>query len=238
MDTKNSFCSSLKGRPGKLFLGLTGPLAGGKTAVARRFAELGALVLSADELAAAQLRPGAQAYRAVVSRYGEKALLPDGTVNRKFLAHKVFADKGARSWLESFIHPAVLAGIWEQARKAKNPLVVAEIPLLFETGSQASFDFVLCVSAPKAARLARARTRGWTAAEFQRREAAQLCPARKCALSDIVIANNGTRAALHKRADALFATLAALNAAPAKHDCRPAQNRAVACKKRKEQRKK
>jgi len=202
------------GRSGKLFLGLTGPLASGKSAVARRFAELGAQVISADQLAAAQLKPGAPAYKAVAARYGEKAILPDGTVNRAFLAAKVFSDKSARSWLESLIHPAVLGAIWEQARRASNPVVVAEIPLLFETGTQNSFDFVLCVSAPQALRLSRARTRGWSAAEFRRRESAQLCPARKYALSDVVIANDGTRAALNKRVDALFAALKTLNAAP------------------------
>ncbi|HOX22655.1 MAG TPA: dephospho-CoA kinase [Elusimicrobiales bacterium] len=236
MSTRNAFCRTLKNRPGKLFIGLTGGIASGKSAAALCFAEQGATVINADRIAARQLACGAPSYKAVTERYGAKALLPDGNVNRRFLAAKVFSDKTTRNWLESLIHPAVLAEIWKQAAGSKTRLTVAEIPLLFETGSQNSFDFVVCLRADKARRAKRVRARGWSAAELKRREAAQLSQERKCALSDIVVANNGTRADLRKRIAALSSALETLCAARRANNYRPC--RAVACKTRKEQCKK
>lgn len=223
----------VKRNTAKLLIGLTGGIASGKSYAAARLRELGADIISADELAARELRPGAGAYQAVAARYGESALLPDRSINRKFLAGEVFSSKEVRNWLESLIHPAVLARVWELAAKSRRAVVVADIPLLFETGAQNCFDFTVCIDSPLALRLKRARSRGWTAAEFRRREAAQLPARRKCALADAVLLNASSRKDFDRKLSALFEAFELLRRERRNSKIfRPGGPRAIVCKKK------
>ncbi len=89
--------------------GLTGGIASGKSTVAKLFVEAGVPVVDADEVARAVVQPGSDGLAAVVAAFGEAVLLPDGTLDRKGLGARVFADAGARATLNGILHPRIAA---------------------------------------------------------------------------------------------------------------------------------
>ena len=88
-------------------IGLTGGIATGKSAVAGFLEEQGALVIDADKLAREAVCPGARALVRIVTLFGEDMLLPDGSLDRKRLGRKVFADVDKRRQLEEILHPEI-----------------------------------------------------------------------------------------------------------------------------------
>ena len=94
-----------------LHIGLTGGIGSGKSTVAGLFSELGAVVLDADAIARELTAPGESACEAVASEFGPGVIAPDGSVDRKALASKVFGDPEARKRLEAILHPRHLVGI-------------------------------------------------------------------------------------------------------------------------------
>ena len=196
-----------------LSVALTGSVGSGKSAVAARWAQAGVPVISADELARSAVLPGSPGLDAVRKEFGEGVLAADGTLDRDRMRALVFSDAAARARLEAIVHPRVreLREVWTQARRQEGvALVVAEIPLLFETGTERDFDVVVLVDAPEEARLERlARGRGLGEAEARRIMAAQMDPARKRAAADIVIDNGGSLEVLEDEAARVLAELRA-----------------------------
>ena len=137
---------------------LTGNAAAGKSAVATAWARAGVSVVSADELARQAVAPGSPGLAEVRAAFGDDVLAADGTLDRGALRRRVFSDDEARRRLEGILHPRIrtLRSAWmEERRNAGDALVVAEIPLLFETGHEGDFDAVVLVDAPDAVRLGR-----------------------------------------------------------------------------------
>ena len=134
-----------------LSVAITGNVASGKSTVSARWAECGVPVISADELARDVVEPGTDGLEAIREMFGRGVIAPDGTLDRATLRQLVFQDEQARLSLEELLHPK----IWEapeawmrEQREAGAAVVVSEIPLLFETDRQASFDVVVLVTAP------------------------------------------------------------------------------------------
>lgn len=179
-----------------LILGLTGGIASGKSSVAAMFAELGAVVVSADQLAREAVVPGSPALRALAAAFGPGILDAAGELDRGALAQLVFADPVARERLNAITHPAI-AGLAEarlQELRARNvPLVIYEAPLLFEAGAERRVDRVLVVTVDPDIQRERlvARDRLGTA-EAQARMAAQWPQAEKVIRADYVIDNSGS----------------------------------------------
>jgi len=196
-----------------LSVALTGNVGSGKSAVAARWARAGVPVISADELARRAVLPGSPGLKAIREEFGEGVLATDGTLDRGRMRALVFADAAARARLEAIVHPLVreLRGVWTAERRREEvALVVAEIPLLFETGTEREFDVVVLVDAPEGARLERlVRGRGLGEAEARRIMAAQTDPARKRAAADIVIENDGSLEELEDEAARVLAELRA-----------------------------
>jgi dephospho-CoA kinase len=194
-----------------LSVALTGNVGAGKSAVAELWSEAGVAVISADELSRQAVLPGTPGLRAVRDAFGEGVLAPDGTLDRSRLRHVVFSDATARARLEEILHPLIrdLRTAWlEERRHAGDTLVVSEIPLLFETGTEGDFDVTVLVDAPEELRLARLiRARGLEEVEARRIMEAQMDPARKRAVADFVIDNGGSLAALENAAAAVLAGL-------------------------------
>src|SRR5688500_11629028 len=141
-----------------LSVALTGSVAAGKSEVARAWAAAGVPVVSADELARRAVEPGSSGLAEVRRAFGDGVIAPDGTLDRAALRAKVFEDEAARLRLEGIVHPRIsaLRAEWMSARRAEaHALVVAEIPLLFETGQDREFDVTVAVDAPVDARLRR-----------------------------------------------------------------------------------
>lgn len=190
-------------------VGLTGGVASGKSTVSGILAELGAVVVDADQLAREVVAPGTPGLAAVVTAFGPGVLTQDGVLDRPALGKIVFADPARRAELETIIHPLVRRRAAElEALAPAGALVVHDIPLLAETGQASSFDAVLVVDAPAGLQLERmVRERDWTPDEARSRIEAQAAREDRLAVATYVIDNSGTVEDLRQRVAEVFGEL-------------------------------
>lgn len=176
-----------------LKVALTGSIAMGKSTVAGMIRELGVPVFDADASVHALYAQGGKAV-AVIERAFPDAIV-DGAVDRTRLSELVVGKADAMARLEQIVHPLVhaeQAGFLRQAREEGQPLVVFDIPLLFEGNRASEFDAVLVVSAPADLQRERALARpGMTVEKFEAILARQMPDADKCARADYVIPTGG-----------------------------------------------
>jgi dephospho-CoA kinase len=186
-------------------IGLVGGVASGKSLVSQQLAELGAGVLDADGAGHDVLARDPEVREALVQRWGPAILAKDDGVERSAVAARVFPDTVAatadRKFLEDLLHPRIRLRLADQRRQflaEGRPAVVLDAPLLLEAGWGPMCDVILFVDTPREIRLARAQSRGWSEAEFDRREAAQWTVEEKRRLADVVVPNSGSAADLQK----------------------------------------
>ena len=194
-----------------LNVALTGNIAAGKSEVVRRFAEWGATVIDADQLAREAQAPGTEVLRSIVQRFGKEVLRPDGTLDRAALRGRVMGDDEALAALNGIVHPAVRRQrdlLLAQARDRGDRIVINDIPLLFEAADPAQFDCVVLVDAPEALRRERLLAhRGLRPEEADRMLRAQIPSEVKRVRADVIIDNDGTLEALEARAQDAWAEL-------------------------------
>lgn len=175
---------------------VTGGIGSGKTLVCRRLEEKGLVVFSADELSRLAVEPGTEAHGKIVSHFGKQVLMPDQTINRPALRRMISADPEAKRALESIIHPEVFGQMVrkiEEAEKNGASLVVVEVPLLFESGFDAWFDFVILVSVDEERRIQRIMSRDGVSRENAvAMMKIQMPEEEKRKRADFVIDNNGS----------------------------------------------
>ena len=188
-------------------LGLTGSIGMGKTTVAAMFAEAGVPVFDADAMVHRLEGPGGKLVWKI------EAAFPGTTgasgVNRPRLRERVFGDAAALARLEAIVHPAVAAEreAWLAGHQAA-PLVVLDIPLLFETGGWKRVDKVAVVSAPADVQRARVLGRpGMTEARFESILKLQTPDAEKRARADFVIDTGGPLEVTRDQVNAVIACL-------------------------------
>jgi dephospho-CoA kinase len=189
-------------------IGLTGGIGSGKSTVAARFAELGAIIVDADALAREVVAPGTVGLQRVVDRFGRLVLTSTGELDRPKLGSIVFSDADALADLNAIVHPLVAertADLIEQA--GDDDLVVYDVPLLVENQLQDGFDAVVVVEAPLPIRLARLAERGLPEQQARARIAAQATDEQRRAVADIVLDNSTTLAELKTRIDAAYRQL-------------------------------
>jgi len=156
-----------------LVVALTGGIGAGKSTVAQNFAELGALVVDADQLARMAIERGSDGFAEVLLRFGDEIIL-NGDIDRKKLAEIVFSDEGARKDLEKIIHPRVQATFAEVVEDLEHDdILIYEIPLLAETDAAEKFDYIITVEADIELRKARLLKRGLYISQIEKRMAAQ-----------------------------------------------------------------
>jgi dephospho-CoA kinase len=128
-----------------LRVALTGGIATGKSYCLKHFSELGASTVDADQLARSVVTPGSPGLQAVVARFGQDVLAPDGSLDRAALGRIIFDDSRARAALEAIVHPEVYRRIrdWFANLPAGTRVAIADIPLVFETGHNHDFDAVV-----------------------------------------------------------------------------------------------
>lgn len=191
-----------------LRIGLTGGIGSGKSTVADLLRDRGAVVIDSDVLARQVVAPGTTGLAAVVARFGEGILRPDGAIDRPALGRVVFGDADARRDLEAIIHPAVRARAAEiEAEAPADAVVVHMIPLLVETGQQADFDLVVVVDVDPAVQIERVRARdGLTTRQAVARLRAQADRDARLAAADVVIDNSHGRAELAAAVDDFWST--------------------------------
>jgi dephospho-CoA kinase len=187
-------------------VGLTGGIGAGKSAVARRLAELGAVVIDADRLAREAVAPGSAGLAEVVDLFGPEVLAADGSLDRAAVAVRVFGDDAARRALEEIIHPRVRARTAELVvAAAPDAVVVNDIPLLVEAGLAGAYEVVIVVLADEETRVARlVADRGMTPDEAHARIRAQASDEQRRAVADVVIVNDGTLDDLREQIDAVW----------------------------------
>lgn len=176
---------------------LTGGIASGKSTVANLFAALGASVVDTDLLAREVVAPGTPLLAEIAARFGAQILAADGSLDRRALRERVFADTAERRWLEERTHPAIRVLTDQRCDAARGPYCLVAIPLLVETQGQDRFHRVLVVDCDPEVQVARLMARdGITRAAASDMLAAQVSRAARLAVADDVIRNEGDIAAL------------------------------------------
>jgi dephospho-CoA kinase len=187
-----------------LVVALTGGIGAGKSTVAQNFAELGALVVDADQLARMAIERGSDGFAEVLLRFGDEIIL-NGDIDRKKLAEIVFSDEDARKDLEKIIHPRVQATFAEVVEDLEHDdILIYEIPLLAETDAAEKFDYIITVEADIELRKARLLKRGLYISQIEKRMAAQASQESREAIADSVIRNDGDEDSLLRQVENLW----------------------------------
>src|SRR3954463_6766455 len=194
-----------------LLVGLTGGIGAGKSTVADLLAHHGAVILDADAFARDAVRAGTDALGAVVRRFGDEVLGPDGELDRARLAAIVFADREALGDLEAIIHPEVRRMIADGigSHLDTDHVIVLVNPLLIEMGTHRDCDVVVVVSTSPETQVARSVARGMDEDDVRARFAAQLPIDERAALADVLLDNEGTLEELEAEVDVLWRDLSA-----------------------------
>jgi dephospho-CoA kinase len=203
-----------------LRVGLTGGLGSGKSTVAGMFAELGAAVISADQLGRQLMQPGEPVYAAIVKRFGSGVVRSDGSLDRKKLAELAFQHNQADA-LNHIVHPAVVAAEeWMRGVFAAEPrrVAIVESALIFEVekwgtapGWVQRFDKLILVTVPDEVKIARFVARivahDGAQADARARIAAQIPDTEKVARCDYVIDNTGSLEATRAEVERVYQEL-------------------------------
>ncbi len=178
---------------GVVFVGLTGGIGAGKSAVAKRLAELGAMVIDADQLAREVVAVGTPGLTAVATQFGSAMLRADGSLDRHRLGERVFADKQERERLNAIVHPLVRERTRELLSQAPvGSVVVHDVPLLLENEMAADYHLVCAVLASEQHRMQRLRTRNMSTKQVKARMSHQVSDDHRRAIADVVIDNDSS----------------------------------------------
>lgn len=193
-------------------IAVTGGIASGKSAVAARLAEHGAILVDADEVAREVVQPGAPALTRIAEEFGSEYLTADGALDRAQLGALIFAEPAKRLLLNAITHPAVASRSHElfAAAEAADPdaIVVYDVPLLVDAGRAGEFDLIVAVVADPSERVRRMTAiRGMTRDDAESRIAAQASDPERIAIADVVIDADGTLDETLAQADALWERL-------------------------------
>lgn len=176
-------------------LGLTGGIATGKSTVSRYFFKKGYAVVDADVVARRVVEPGTEGLANIVAQFGTEIIQTDGTLNREKLGAMIFADAKKRETLNSLLSDLIRRAIMADTAtlvNANQPLIVLDIPLLYEAGYETHCDAVMVVYTTEAVQLERLMARNnLTEEEALNRIASQEPIETKKDRADIVIDNNG-----------------------------------------------
>ncbi len=186
----------MESRPGTtLRVGVTGGIGSGKSLVCSFFQKLGAPVLSADDIAKDLMTNDSGLRKALARLLGPEAYLADGSLNRKFIAERIFSAPALQKKVNALVHPKVAREI-DRRMKALNgltPYVIVEAALIYEAGLDAMLDSVVVVDAETEVRIQRVQERDRSSREdVEKRTEAQWSNKRKVQRADYVLRNNGS----------------------------------------------
>lgn len=208
-----------------MLVGLTGGVASGKSAVARRFGALGIPVIDTDVLAREVVAPGTPGLKQVVGEFGDTVLQADGSLDRAGLRAMVFADPARRRRLEAILHPKILDRLRAASAAAGGPYQIHVIPLLVESGLETSVDRVLLVDCDEETQITRLKRRdGETETAARRILGSQAARQARLEKADDVIRNEGAESDLDPlvaRMDRFYRELAARGDFSARGLCLP-----------------
>ena len=189
-----------------LMVGLTGGIGSGKSTVARRLTELGAVLVDADAIAREVVAAGSPGLARILEEFGTEFAGPDGELDRPRMAAAVFNDPDARGRLNGIVHPLIRARSAELVAAAPpGSVVVQDVPLLVEGGMGAGFALVVVVHADEQVRVGRlVGSRGMAEDDARARTRAQASDEQRRAAADVWFDNSGTPEQLHSQVDELW----------------------------------
>jgi len=195
-----------------LIVGLTGGVASGKTAISQVLKEEGAYIIDADQIARELVQPQKPAWRKLIGAFGKEILQEDGSIHRKKLADKVFADPKKRKLLNQILHPRIKEEMDRRTKEIgqKDPkaIVVIDAPLIIELGNQRDMDKLIVVASTQTQQIKRLKERDGTSPEAALRILSSQMPVEeKVKLADYVIRNEGSIEEAKKRAKEVFKEL-------------------------------
>lgn len=190
-------------------IALTGGIASGKSTIARRLAERGAVVVDADQIVRDVQAPGTPVLAEIAETFGDGVIAADGSLDRAALGAQVFADPARLAQLNAIVHPAVRAESQrrfdEAAMTDPAAVIVYDVPLLVEARVDDPWDLVVVAHAPEAERRRRLiEIRGMQAQAAQERIDAQVPDERRLAIADVVIDTSGSLEQTLMQTDALW----------------------------------
>jgi len=199
-----------------LRVGLTGGLASGKSFVGRALADLGCLLIQADQLGHQVLEPGGEAYAAVIREFGPGIVRTDGTIDRPALAALVFHDSQRLAALNALVHPPVWARerqlMDEYAAAHPRGIAVVEAAILVETGSYRNYAKLIVAVCSEEQQIERAMSRdGMTREQVLDRLSRQMPLAEKMKYADYVIDTSGAKESTLAQTRDVYQALLALN---------------------------
>lgn len=171
---------------------LTGGIGSGKSTVANAFADLGIQIIDADIIARQVVEPGKPALDAIAAHFGPELIAADGTLHRRLLRERIFADPQEKAWLSALLHPLIQQETQRQLQQATSAYVLWVVPLLVENGLYRQANRVLVVDVTPETQLARTMQRDdVTRTHVEQILAAQATREARLAVADDVIDNNG-----------------------------------------------
>jgi dephospho-CoA kinase len=178
-------------------IALTGGIASGKSTIARRLAERGAVVVDADQIVRDVQAPGTPVLAAIAETFGAEVIAADGSLDRAALGAKVFGDADQLAQLNAIVHPAVRAESQRRFDEAMSAdpatVVVYDVPLLVEARGDDPWDLIVVAHAPVEERRRRlVEIRGMAEQAAQERIDAQVSDERRLAIADVVIDTSGS----------------------------------------------
>lgn len=190
-------------------IALTGGIASGKSTIARRLAEHGAVIVDADQIVRDVQAPGSPVLARIAETFGADVIAPDRSLDRAALGAKVFGDPDLLKQLNAIVHPAVREESQRRfdAAQADDPdaVVVYDVPLLVEARVDDPWDLIVVAHAPAAVRHQRlVELRGMDERAAQDRIDAQVSDDRRLAIADVVIDTSDTLERTREQTDALW----------------------------------
>ncbi|OGQ01506.1 MAG: dephospho-CoA kinase [Deltaproteobacteria bacterium RBG_19FT_COMBO_46_12] len=195
-----------------LIVGLTGGVASGKTAISQVLKGEGAYIIDADQIARELVQPNRPAWNELIRAFGKEILQEDGSIHRKKLADKVFADPKKRKLLNQILHPRIKEEMDRRTKEIgqKDPeaIVVIDAPLIVELGDQRDMDKLIVVASTQTQQIERLKERdGISPEEALRILSSQMPVEEKVKLADYVIRNEGSIEEAKKRGKEVFKEL-------------------------------
>jgi len=195
-----------------LIVGLTGGVASGKTVVSRILKEEGAYIINADQIARELVLPHKPAWSELIRAFGQEILQEDGSIQRKKLADKVFADPKQRKFLNQILHPRIKEEMDRRAKEIgeKDPeaIVVIDAPLIIELGDHREMDKLIVVTSTQPQQIERLKGRDGTNPEEALRIVSSQMPLKeKLKFADYVIRNEGSMEETKDRAREVYQEL-------------------------------
>ncbi|MFT5778822.1 MAG: dephospho-CoA kinase [Crocinitomicaceae bacterium] len=176
-----------------LKIGITGGIGSGKSLIGKILESLEYPVFYSDVQAKDITNNNEEVRTELIKHFGDEVFM-DGTLNRQFLAEKIFSNSDERIFVNNLIHPKVREAYQYFAQSSKSPFVFNEAAILFETGSYKQFDKTILVTAPDSVRIERVMDRDHCSAEdVKQRMSNQWDDVKKIPLADFVIVNDGTK---------------------------------------------